>query len=463
MHMPGHKRNTKLLGNLLPYGIDITEIDGFDNLQDPRGVLKETADIASALYGSRRAFLLINGSTGGNLAAVRSAVRHGDTVIMARNCHASVYNAIEMNGLNPVYLMPELDEATGICGGICPKQVEKALGERPEAKLVIITSPTYEGVVSDIKRICDCAHGRGIPVLVDSAHGAHLGLSGFFPKDAVSCGADIVVMSLHKTLPALTQSALLHLSGTLIDEDRLAQCISMFQTSSPSYVLLSSIDQCVRLLSDGRETLFNAYACNLKAFDESIKNLRKMKVLCHGSDTLTDHRSFFDIDPGKIVISTQGTCFSGQSLAGLLRSQYGIEPEMGGIDAVIAMTSAFDSTGNFLKLSGALMDIDINAKISEKDTSRAFSYGLPKKALPAGRAAELKGMYIPPGEADGLISLEYIWAYPPGIPFLAPGEIINSGVIELICHMAESDIVLKSTKGRLPSEIFCADADAACL
>lgn len=458
MHMPGHKRNLKLLGNLLPYGIDITEIDGFDNLQDARGVLKETADIAAALYGSRRAFLLINGSTGGNLAAVRSAARHGDTVIMARNCHASIYNAVEINGLNPVYLMPELDEDTGICGSIRPDQVEQALRVHPEAKLVIITSPTYEGVVSDIRGICACAHGQKIPVLVDSAHGAHLGFSGFFPQDAVSCGADIVVMSLHKTLPALTQCALLHVCGSRIDEDRLAQSVSIFQTSSPSYVLLASIDQCVRLLSAGRETLFDAYAGRLKAFKESVKGLGKLKMLCCGADTLPDHRSFFDFDPGKIVISTRGTGFSGQALAGLVRTQYGIEPEMGGLDTVIAMTSVCDSPENFLKLSEAIIDIDNKAEHIDKDARSALSYGLPQKAMPAGKAAELKGAYVPTNEAAGLISLEYIWAYPPGIPFLVPGEVIDGGVIELISRMAENEVALKSTKGRLPSEIFCSDA-----
>lgn len=462
MHMPGHKRNAMLLGNQLPYGIDITEIDGFDNLQDARGILKETADIAAALYGSKRAFLLINGSTGGNLAAVRSAARYGDTVIIARNCHASVYNAIEINGLNPVYLMPELDEATGICGSIYPEQVKKALAEHPEAKLVIITSPTYEGVVSDIKRICDCAHGCGIPVLVDSAHGAHLGLSGFFPQDAVNCGADIVVMSLHKTLPALTQSALLHLSGSLIDEDRLTQSISMFQTSSPSYILLSSIDQCVRLLSDGRETLFDAYIDRLKAFNESVKGLRKLKVLCCGSDTLSDHGGFFDFDPGKIVISTRKTGFSGQALAAIFRARYGIEPEMGALDTVIAMTSVCDSPENFIKLSEAMIDIDAKAVISENNAWRTLSYSLPKMALPSFKAAELKGAYVPLSEAFGRISLEYIWAYPPGIPFLVPGEVIDSGVIDLISRMADNDIALKSTKGRLPSEVFCSDTAGNC-
>lgn len=270
MHMPGHKRNTELLGRELPYGIDLTEIDGFDRLHDSDGILKDVADLASELYGSRRSFLLVNGSTGGILASVRAAVQYGDRILMARNCHQSVYHAAEVNGLKTAYLIPETDAETGICGSIAPAALEGALEEYPDAKLVVITSPTYEGVISDVRALCSLAHKKNIPVLVDEAHGAHLGFSAFFPGEALQNGADLVVTSLHKTLPALTQCALAHVGGRLISPERVARQLSIFETSSPSYVLMASIDRCLGILRASKEELFGHYEALLRRFDKAV-------------------------------------------------------------------------------------------------------------------------------------------------------------------------------------------------
>jgi arginine/lysine/ornithine decarboxylase len=220
MHMPGHKRNSVILGTGLPYDIDLTEIYGFDNLQNPEGILKETAELASKLYGSDRAFLSVNGSTGAVLSAIYACVKPDDKIIMARNCHKAVYNAIEITGARPVYVNPELDELSGVAGSIAPLTVDKVLEQNPDAKLVVISSPTYEGVISNIKDIAEAAHKRNIPLLVDAAHGAHLGFSPMFGASPVSEGADLVVMSLHKTMPALTGCALLHIGASLLTRFR---------------------------------------------------------------------------------------------------------------------------------------------------------------------------------------------------------------------------------------------------
>ncbi len=463
MHMPGHKRNTAMLGRALPYDIDISEIDGFDNLHDAHGVLKVTAELASRLYGSKRTFLLVNGSTGGILAGVRSSVRHGDTVIMARNCHKSVYNAVEISGLRPVYLMPERDRMSGICGSIRPEQVGRALDGNPQAKLIIITSPTYEGVVSDIKGICEIAHQKKIPVLVDAAHGAHFGFSSFFPSSAVACGADIVVTSLHKTLPALTQSSLAHVSGDLIDENRMASELAVFQTSSPSYVLLSSIDYCVRLLSNEKEALFEAYSKNIEAFDKSISRIGKIKILCHGADTLKNHESFYDFDPGKIVVSTRHTNLTGSALAQLLRSKYRIELEMSSSDYAVAMTSICDDWDAFALLLGALLDVNRDVQNVPYDDKHIWPQQLPPRLLTTAEAAELKGAYVPISEAAGLMALEYLWAYPPGIPYIVPGEAIDEGMIGFIHQLVDSGVFLKSTKGQMPSCLCCAKTSSTCI
>jgi arginine decarboxylase len=455
MHMPGHKRNAALLGESLPYGIDITEIDGFDDLHHARSVLKDTADIAARLYGSKSAYLLVNGSTGGILAAVGASARYGDTVIMARNCHKSVYNAVLINGLKPVYIMPEAD-ASGICGSIRPEQLEKAIGENPGAKLVIVTSPTYEGVVSDIKAISDAAHRHNIPVLVDSAHGAHLGFSDFFPGGAVENDADIVIMSLHKTLPALTQCALAHLNSARIDTARFESALAVYQTSSPSYVLLASIDRCLRLLSEGGAALFDTYARHIKAFDEQIKDLRKLHVLCHGADALPKHESIFAFDPGKIVISTSGSDLSGISLMTRLRENYQIELEMAAPDYALAMTSVCDSAQAFDQLASSLLDIDRRAVPRHSGGSRPYKQDVPKQILPPCAAAALEGKYVPQSEAAGLMSLEYIWAYPPGIPFIVPGEMIDDNTINSVSRMLDAGITVRSTKGSLPAAVYAA-------
>lgn len=463
LHMPGHKRNTAMLGDKLPYGIDITEIDGFDNLHDAHGVIKATADLAVRLYGSRRAFLLVNGSTGGLLAAVRAAARRGETVIMARNCHKAVYNAVELQGLRPVYLVPPLDPSTGICGSLRPQQVETALQAHPEAKLVIITSPTYEGVVSDVGGICRVAHKKDIPVLVDAAHGAHFGFSDYFPQSPVTCGADIVITSLHKTLPALTQCALALVSGSLIDDDKLASALAVFQTSSPSYVLMSSIDSCLRLLDREGPALFDTYTEHLMAFDKSVQRINKLKILCHGADTLSNHDCFFDVDPGKIVISTRGTKFTGTDLARLLRTKYRMELEMASCDYALAMTSVCDGWDTFALLVGALLDMNRDAECVRCISSPCDTYAPPRQTAPADAVSHISGVPIVFHKAAGLMSLEYVWAYPPGIPYVVPGEMIDEAFINLIKGLTDSGVAVHSSKGGMPHTITVVQTGNNCL
>ena len=208
-HMPGHKRNPLPFPEV--YGIDITEIDGFDNLHHAEGILKEAQQRAADLYGSAHCYYLVNGSTCGILASICAAVKKRGRILAARNSHKAVYHALFLSELTAEYLYPAVTEC-GIQGQITPRQVEDALKKDPETSAVVITSPTYEGVISDIEGIAKVAHVHGIPLIVDSAHGAHLGFGGEFPQNAVRLGADAVIESLHKTLPSFTQTALLHLN-----------------------------------------------------------------------------------------------------------------------------------------------------------------------------------------------------------------------------------------------------------
>jgi len=356
MHMPGHKRNPDFSNSDFPFDLDITEIYGFDDLHNPQGILKDTAKLAADLYGSREVFLLVNGTTVGVLAAIGAHTERGDKILAVDNCHVSTPNAAELFGLDVVYITPDIDENTDVPCSITPQAIETALENDPDIKLVIITSPSYEGVVSDISSISKVAHKHGIPLIVDAAHGAHLGFSNGFPENPTKLGADVIIVSLHKTLPALTQCSLLHICSERADVNRVRHLLSMLQTTSPSYVLMASIDYCLNLLNDKKEVLFREYEKNLNTFATSIENLKKLKVLHHGNDPL--HQCFFDFDMGKIVVVTQGTKLSGAELANVLRSEYKIEIERVCDHYIIAMTSICDTKEGFARLAVALNEID---------------------------------------------------------------------------------------------------------
>lgn len=245
MHMPGHKRH-KFLHNSLPYDIDITEIDGFDNLHNPNGILKERMELASKLYKTKRTYFLVNGSTCGILASIKSVCENGDEILIAKNCHKSVFHAVELMDLKCSFIPSHFDDETKIHLQIYPEDVDLCLKNNRGIKCVLITSPTYEGVISNIEKIAEVVHKYNIPLIVDEAHGAHLYLTN---NSACQKGADIVINSLHKTLPSLTQTALLHICSDRIDTEKVSKSLSIFESSSPSYVLMASIDECITFMS----------------------------------------------------------------------------------------------------------------------------------------------------------------------------------------------------------------------
>ena len=360
MHMPGHKRNTELLSGGLPYDIDITEIHGFDDLHDPHGLLLEISETAAELYGSAKAFPLINGTTVGVLAAIGALAERGDKILIAGNCHRSVRNAASLFGLGTVYIPSDIDGSSGVPRSIDPAAVESVLIKNPDIKLVVVTSPTYEGVISDIGSLAWVAHDHGIALFVDGAHGAHLDFTERFGGGAVRAGADAVVMSLHKTLPALTQCSLLHIcGGERVNTDEVKRLLSVLQTSSPSYVLMASIDRCLRLLKTDAEKLFAEYERNLRRFSEDVMPLKNLSIIGYGRDTADS--GFYALDPGKLVIVTKNTALSGTVLSDILRAEHSIELERACADYAIAMTSVCDRPEGFKRLSDALLAIDRSA------------------------------------------------------------------------------------------------------
>ncbi len=430
MHMPGHKRNIKLLGTQLPYKLDITEIDGFDNLHNPTGIILDIERRAARLYGCDKSFLMVNGSTGGILASLKTVTDYGDKVIIARNCHKSVYDAVRIFGLNPVYIMPDYCEEWSFFTSVSVKTIENALNDNKDAKAVVITSPTYEGALSDIAAIKAVTEKYKVPLIVDSAHGAHIlnqSYCGYVPPSKI---ADITITSLHKTLPALTQCALLNYNGGLVDINRLKNNLSSFQTSSPSYVLMSSADKCVDFLSNSADCIFDEYKNGLNCFYKNAAQLKNISVKqpCQGYDM------------GKIIIGTQNTSITGVELARRLRNDYLIETEMSTPQYVLAMTSVCDSKENLSRLNSALADIDLNI-FKANSVKPAPNYCFtPSVKLNPSDSLKLERAVIPLEAAENRVSLEYIYAYPPGIPIIAPGEIFTNDIISITAHLIESGV-----------------------
>lgn len=428
-HMPGHKRNTKLLGDKLQFDIDVTEICGFDNLHNPQNIILNIENKIKNLYSSKHSFLLINGSTCGILAAVNSVVKEGDKVLVARNCHQSVYNAIELSKGKSIYINPTYDEY-GIAREITAEDVNIAIEVNSDIKLIIITSPTYEGVISDVSKIADIAHQYDIPVLVDSAHGAH-----FFNKTK----ADITIMSLHKTLPALTQCAVAHINSNLIDIDEFRHKLSVFETSSPSYILMSSIENCVDFVNNNKN-LFDIYYNKLNEFYKITNSLKNLKVLRYD-------------DCGKLIIFTGNSNINGHQLSNVLRDDYNIEIEMAQNSYILAMTSFCDDFNNYLYFAKSLLEIDSRLKYVEH-TSEIYNFNLPVKYFEAHQISKSDEIFNI-SDCLGKVSCEYVWAYPPGIPLLVPGEYINEDILKVFNEFALNNIDIHSTYSNMPNKLMC--------
>ncbi len=428
-HMPGHKR--RLQSPADPYRIDITEIEGFDDLHDPQGVILEEEEAAAAIYGADRSYLMVNGSTGGNLAAVFAATHDGDTVIMGRNCHKSVYHAAELRRLRTVYVYSQLTpEGMAMEAGY--EGYRQAIDRHPEAAAVIVTSPTYEGMTEPLPEIAAYAHTHGMKVIVDAAHGAHLGFDPYFPPSPVDSGADLVIMSLHKTLPALTQTAVLHCrrSGDDFWQSRVEHYLNCFQTSSPSYVLMDSMSLCLRFLQQGRER-FAAYAGRLREFYRQCKTLRRFYVEARPGQ-----------DPSKIVIFAGDSGLSGGEISRRLREESRLALEMSSFSYCLAMSSVMDESGALGRLFDGLRRMEEGDLLEKKSAVPMLRqpFAEHEAVLPLWEAAASSQRVLPLAESAGCVAASEVCLYPPGIPVLVAGERIKKEDVELLERAAEAGL-----------------------
>ncbi len=452
--MPGHKGNagTGFLKEVLKY--DITEIDGFDNLHDAHGVILESERYASSLYGAEETHFLTGGSTSGILSAIAGVTEQGDEILIGRNCHRSVYNAAELGRLRCRYLYPEYIEEYGICGAITAKNIEKALIKYPDIRAVVITSPTYEGVCSDVNAIAGTVHGYGKILIVDAAHGAHFGFHEGFPESAVKQGADIVIHSVHKTLPSPTQTALLHMNGDLADREEVRRMLTVYQSSSPSYLLMAGIDNCMSILGERGSREFDKFferLCNLEKDFEGFNCLKHIN-----RRLLKEKYGVYDTDPGKIMISVKGTGITGRELYDILRNEHGIQPEMASDGFCLLIMTVMDTEEGFKRVKNALFCIDekISGKKKNDPESKRKSHEEEadigslyvreaKQVMPVYEALSADKMNGDIDKAEGMISAGYICLYPPGIPLLVPGEEISCGLAEGIKKAQEQGLTVQ--------------------
>lgn len=416
-HMPGHKRNEKF--GIRSSEIDITEIDGFDNLHNPKEILKELEEDITTLFKSKKSIISVNGSTCCILSAISAVCNWGDEIIIARNCHKSVYNACFINRLKVNYIEPEFDESIGVYTYVTQNAVDEAIKSHPTAKAIVITSPTYEGIVSKIH--------TDIPLIIDSAHGSHFGFADYLPKRAEG---DIVINSFHKTLPCLTQCAAIHINNDKYIS-KVKKYMDIYETSSPSYVLLSSIDKCVDFLKESH-TAFENYKKILDAFYHRVSKLKNIKT-------------FYNDDITRIIITADG--YGGNELADYLR-KCGIEPEGVGINYVILVSTVCDTENGFELLSNALATLELR----EKKKFNLQKPVVPEKIYEQYEITETDITHF--DDAKGKISAENIFAYPPDVPIITIGERIEQNTIDYIKELISLGVNILSDSNLLPDSIL---------
>ncbi len=452
-HMPGHKRRE--YGGL-PREVmqmDITEIDGFDNLHQPEEVIAALQQKASNLYGAEESFYLVNGSTGGILSAISAALPIGGHLLMARNCHKSVYHSVYLRQLQADYLYPPMVAGWNIYDAVTPAQVQEALEQTGTIGAVLIVSPTYEGRIADVAAIAEIVHKRGIPLIVDEAHGAHLGLAEGFPQNSCQAGADIVIHSVHKTLPAMTQTALLHVNGNRIDRNRLRRFLHIYQTSSPSYVLMASIDNALQTVEQKGKQLFADFYKRYLQMEKELSQCRYLQILPYEKGKQ---------DIGKLVISARKSgalerCrLTGKQLYDILREKYHLQLEMAAGDYCLAMFTVGDGREAYERMTEALLAVDAglqmekcgqrNTLVKTINAAGQMQYR-DKETVPLAQAWDMEWERLPLKKAVGRFVAEFVNLYPPGVPILVPGERLTQTEYNVIVKYIEEQLNVQGIEG----------------
>lgn len=449
-HVPGHKKGIGMdeeYRNFIgenAFKIDVTVFKLVDSLHHPTGPIKKAQELAADAYGCEASFFSVHGTSGAIQAMIMSVVSDGDKIIIPRNVHKSVTGGIILSGAIPVYMQPELDKTVGIAHGVTPETVEETLKKHPDAKAVLIINPTYYGVATDIKRIAEIVHSYDIPLIVDEAHGPHLGFNDKLPMSAIEAGADICSQSTHKIIGALTQCSLLQVNSKRIDKLRVQQLLNLLQTTSPSYILMASLDCARRQIAlHGRELLDST----IELSNYARKEINRIPGLyCFGEDILGKPGAYA-FDPTKITITCRDLGITGYDLDMILSNKYHIQMELSDLYNVLAVGSFGDTRENMEKLLKALREI--SAEYFGKGDRKSDFIDIPsipeRIQIPREAFNSVKTP-MPLRSSVGMISGEFLLAYPPGIPILCPGEKITKEIIDYIEKLKSVGLYVQGTE-----------------
>jgi len=425
-HMPGHKGKNTLInwGDYIPY-LDTTELPGLDNLHNAIGIIDESEKLAAKAFGAKQTMYSINGTTGSMYIALATVTNPGDKILVQRQSHKSIYNGAILNRLNIEYIYTNYNEKHHLYTGLDPRDIELKLKEDPSIKVVVITNPNYFGICSDIEKIAEIVHRYNRILVVDEAHGSHFAFSDRLPMTALQAGADMCVQSTHKTLPSFTQTSVIHVGSDRVDIDKLKSMSSLFQTTSPSYLFMLSIEIARAYMEgEGKQKLDE----NIDIIDKMIKDLNNMdRVYVFTRDE--DDKTIKDKDITKILFSIEG--IRGTDLKKILREEYGIYVEMADYYYALALSSVMNDKEEFDSLKRAIEDIALN---KPEEDIKPFNFNLPKPEIhqPIYEAYYSPKEVIDLKESIGRVCSSLIIPYPPGIPLICPGEVITEDLIEYI-------------------------------
>lgn len=444
--VPGHKMGrgnpelTEFLGKDC-MTVDVNSSKPLDNLCHPVSVIKEAEQIAAEAFKAKNAFFIVNGTTAAVQAMVMSVCKAGDKIIMPRNVHRSAINALILGGAVPVYVNPGVNKNLGIPLGMSLENIRKAIEENPDAKAVFVNNPTYYGICSDIKAIAELAHQHGMYLLADEAHGTHFYFGENMPVAGMHAGADLAAVSMHKSGGSLTQSSFL-LTGDRINEGHVRQIINLMQTTSGSYLLMSSLDISRRNLALRGKEIFRKVQ---KYANYMRKEINEIGGYYAFSKELCDGGAFYDFDVTKLSVHTRDIGLAGIEVYDLLRDSYGIQIEFGDIGNILAYVSIGDRELDLERLIGALNDIK---RLYSKDKTGMLDheYINPIVKMSPQQAFYGEKEQIELKASNGKISGEFVMCYPPGIPILAPGEQITQEILDYIDYAKEKGCFLTGTE-----------------
>ncbi len=466
LYVPGHRGGAYMDKDFVDYigrqvvGLDLAMMPFVDGPQHPQTFMKRSLELAADLWGSQRCFFCVQGTSGAIQVMTMSVLEQGDKIIIPRNVHKSVMAGIIMVDAVPVYMDPIIDPVLGISHGISPQVVERTLEENPDAKAVLILNPTYYGVATDVRAIAEIVHRHGIPLLVDEAHGGHFRFCDQLPDDSISCGADMVCQSTHKILGSLSQSSMLHVQGELVDYDHVGRVLDMMQTTSPSYILMCSLDTARRNMALHGQELWSR---TVELYRETRRRVNKIPGLfSFDIEHLRKTGDYLSHDPTRLTVCLRELGLTGNEVRSRLASEYHIQMELDDYYNVLAVGTPGDTPESCERLLNALRDIATKAR--SQPQQKNVSIDMPKRPIAAISPSSAffgKLTPVPLENSVGRISGEFVMAYPPGIPILCPGELIDRDLLNYIRQLIDAHMNVIGPKDQTLGTILVCERHSA--